>query len=111
MRSTDYGDRFRLYRIGTPKSGAGGGYGLYGLKMKADESGRYAVSGLQPRGPAERIGIRLGDFVTEVDVELTGQPAKQWVYPFGLALLGLVMFSQVMRRRRLKEAGTGEQTL
>ena len=107
VRSTNYGDRFKLYRIGTPALGAGEGYGLYGLKIKAGEGGRYAVSALQPKGLAEQAGIRLGDFVTDVDVELVGQPAKQWIYPIGLALLGLVMFSQVMRRRRMYGAEAG----
>ena len=38
--------------------------------------------------------------VTDVDVEQVGQPPKQLVYPFGLALLGVVIFSQLIRRRR-----------
>jgi TRAP transporter 4TM/12TM fusion protein len=107
VRSTDYGDRFKLYRIATPELGAGGGYGLYGLKMKADEGGRYAVSELQPKGLAQQAGVRLGDIVTDVDVELVGQPAKQWVYPFGLALLGFVLFSQLIRRRRINAVEAG----
>ena len=100
VRSTDYGDRFRLYRIGTPELGAGVGYGLYGLKMKLDEEGRYAVSELLPKGLAEQIGVRLDDFVTDVEVELVGQPARQWIYPFGLALFAAVIALQLARRRR-----------
>ncbi len=100
VRSTDYGDRFKLYRIGTPELGPGGGYGLYGLKMKADEEGRYAISELLPKGLAEQAGVRLGDFVTDVDIELVGQPARQWIYPFGLALMGVVIVLQLARRRR-----------
>jgi TRAP transporter 4TM/12TM fusion protein len=100
VRSTDYGDRFRLYRIGTPELGPGGGYGLYGLKMKADEEGRYAVTELLPKGLAEQIGVEVGDFVTDVEVELVGQPARQWIYPFGLALLGVVIVLQLAGWRR-----------
>ena len=100
VRSTDYGDRFKLYRIGTPELGPGGGYGLYGLKMKVDEGGRYAVSELLPKGLAEQAGVRLDDFVTDVEVELVGQPARQWIYPFGLALMGVVLALQLARRRR-----------
>ncbi len=86
--------------------GAGAGDGLYGLKMKADEGGSYAVSELLPKGLAEQAGIRLGDFVTDVDVELVGQPARQWIYPFGLALMGVVLALQLARRRR-EDPGAG----
>ncbi len=84
-----------------------GGYGLYGLKMKADEGGRYAVSELLPKGLAEQAGIRLDDFVTEVEVELVGQPARQWIYPIGLVLFGAVIALQMARRRREAPGAAG----
>jgi TRAP transporter 4TM/12TM fusion protein len=100
VRSTDYGDRFKLYRLGTPDMTAVGPDVLYGVTIEPTEDGRYAVAELQFNGLAEQAGLELGDYVTEVDVEQVGQPAKQLVYPFGLALLGLVIASQLVRRRR-----------
>jgi hypothetical protein len=51
-------------------------------------------------GPAAAAGMMFGDIVTEIDVELTGLPPKEFVYPFALILLGIVIFSQRMRMRR-----------
>jgi MYXO-CTERM domain-containing protein len=43
--------------------------------------------------------VKFGDIVTEVDVEQTGRPAKEWVYPIALALLGVIVLLQLRRRR------------
>jgi TRAP transporter 4TM/12TM fusion protein len=99
VRSTDYGDRFKLYRVATPDM-AGGPEDLYGITLEPFEDDRYEVVELAFRGLAEQAGLEIGDYVTEVDVEQVGQPPKQLVYPFGLALLGLVIASQLARRRR-----------
>ena len=100
VRSTDYGDRFKLYRIATPDMAAAGPQVLYGLKIERTEAGRYAVADLALNGLAEQAGLEVGDFVTDVDVEQVGLPPKQLVYPFGLALLGAVIGLQLARRRR-----------
>jgi len=102
VRSTDYGDRFKLYRLATPDMTAAGPDVLYGATIERTEDGRYAVTDLQFNGLAEQAGLEIGDYVTEVDVEQVGQPPKQLVYPFGLALLGLVIASQLVRRRRAR---------
>jgi hypothetical protein len=54
-------------------------------------------------GPADQVGIKIGDFVTEVDEEKVGQPPKELIYPVGLVLIGIVLGLQLMRRRRLRE--------
>ena len=102
VRSTDYGDRFKLYRVATPDMPAAGPGDYYGVTFKATEDGRYEVDELARQGLAEQAGLRVGDTLTEVDVEQVGQPSKMWVYPFGLALLGLVLLSQWPRWRRAK---------
>ncbi len=101
-RSTRYGDRFKLYRIATPELVGADVYELYGVKIERAEDGRHTVAELQPRGLAEQAGVQLDDFVTKVDVEQVGLPAKQLVYPFALALLGVVIGLQLMRHRREK---------
>ena len=105
VRQTDYGDRFKLFRIATPELGAAGPQGLYGVKIEPTDDGRYAVADLQFGGLAEQAGLELGDYVTEVDVEQVGQPPKQFVYPFGLVLLAIVIGLQLARQRREQAAG------
>ena len=50
------------------------------------------------------MGLRFGDYVTAVDLEEPGQPPKALVYPFALALLGLVIGMQYLRWRRRDDA-------
>ena len=102
VRTTDYGDRFKLYRLATPDMPAAGPGDYYGVTFKHTEDGRYEVDELAFKGLAEQAGIEVGDTLTEVDVEQLGQPSKMWVYPIGLALLGLVILSQWPRWRRAK---------
>ncbi len=96
-RETDYGDRFKLYRVTAP---ATPGTPPYGLELERAEDGRYAVADLAFNGLAEKAGLQFGDYVIEVDVEQLGRPARQWVYPFAFALLGIIIVLQLARRRR-----------
>ena len=102
-RSTDYGDRFKLYRVYTPELKDTGPEARYGIKLAPVDDGRYEVTDLIPMGPADQVGIKIGDFVTEVDEEKVGQPPKELIYPVGLVLIGIVLGLQLMRRRRLRE--------
>ena len=106
-RETRYGDRFKLYLIKAPETGGDtpAGAAAYGVTLEAEPDGRYSVADLAFNGLAEQIGVDFGDYVTEVDVEQLDQPAKEWVWPFAFALLGLVTFLQWTRWRRQK---TGE---
>jgi len=99
-RETDYGERLKLYRIGTPSISPDKEFGDYGLKIKRDEKGRFIVDKLQRLGLSAKIGIKEGDVVSAADVEQVGLPAKQWTYPFALLLLGLVILWQLARQRR-----------
>lgn len=100
VRSTDYGDRFKLYRVATPDMPAAAPAELYGVTLQSLDDGGFEVTDLAFNGLAEQAGLELYDRVTEVDVEQVGQPPKELVYPFGLLLLGLVLASQLVRRRR-----------
>lgn len=99
-RETDYGDRLKLYRLATPEIPPDPEFGLYGVKFEKTDDGRLEVVELLPKGLAEQVGMEFGDYIREVDVEEIGQPSKRLVYPFALALLGLVIGWQLMRRRR-----------
>jgi TRAP transporter 4TM/12TM fusion protein len=99
-RSTDYGDRFKLYRVFTPDLKDTGLEARYGIKMAPADDGRYEVTDLTPMGQADQAGIRIGDFVTEIDEEKVGQPPKELIYPVGLVLIGIVLGLQLVRRRR-----------
>ena len=100
VRSTDYGDRFKLFRLATPDMPAAGPEDIYGVVLTRLDGDSYEVSELLPRGLAEQAGLVLFDQVTAVDEEQVGQPSKYLVYPFGLLLLGVVIGSQLIRRRR-----------
>ncbi|HJO69002.1 MAG TPA: TRAP transporter permease [Rhodospirillales bacterium] len=104
VRETPYGDRFKLFLIPTPEAGTAAPKGLYGVVLGQEGDGRYAVTDLAFDGPAERAGLDFGDYVTDVDLEQPGQPPKALVYPFGLALLGLVIAMQYLRWRRRADA-------
>ncbi len=106
VRETDYGDRYKLFVIETPKPGEaaapsfGPDLGAYGVALEREGDGRYSVVDLQMNGPAEKIGLDFGDYVTAIDVEQVGLPPKELVYPFALLLLGLILGHQWMRKRR-----------
>jgi hypothetical protein len=47
-----------------------------------------------------KAGIRpYEDYVTNIDVEQLGRPAKEWIYPLALMALGLAVMTQLLRRR------------
>ena len=113
-RGTNYGDRVKLYSIGTPDLQTTDITERYGLTLAPAETerraGTYEVTELLPLSLADQIGVETGDFVTAVDVEEIGQPAKELVYPFALLLLGLITLGQLYRRRREKRAGETAST-
>ncbi|MBT7942174.1 MAG: TRAP transporter fused permease subunit [Alphaproteobacteria bacterium] len=99
-RSTDYGDRFKLYQVFTPDLKDTSPKARYGIKLEPVEDDRFEVTNLTPKGLADVAGIEIGDYVTEFDEERVGQPPKELIYPVGLALIGIVLGLQLIRRRR-----------
>ena len=71
-----------------------------------DIAGAARVVEVRDGSPSAGV-VQVGDIVTDVDVEQVGRPAKEWVYPFAFALLGLVIVLQLMRRRRNQAAAPG----
>ncbi len=103
-RETDYGERYKLFVMETPADQAATPAETFGVGLEREEDGRYAVVDLAWNGMAEQAGIDWGDYVTGVDVEQTDLPPKELIYPAGLALLGLVFLSQLVRGRRAARA-------
>ena len=99
-RETDYGERYKLFRLETPESSGASPADTFGVVLEREEDGRHAVVDLAFNGMAERAGIDWGDYVTGVDVEQVDLPPKELIYPVGVALLALVGLSQLRRRRR-----------
>jgi TRAP transporter 4TM/12TM fusion protein len=100
VRETRYGDRFRLFAIRTPELGGLQIQGPYGVTLAQANDGRWVVQAVAFNGLAKGAGMMFDDIVTAIDVELSGMPPKELVYPFALVLLGIVIFSQSVRRRR-----------
>jgi membrane-associated protease RseP (regulator of RpoE activity) len=107
-RETRYGDRYKLFSMKTADTGDAGrqGEATYGATLEREPDGRYYVANLAFKGLAEKAGLDFGDYITEVDVEQLDQPAKEWIWPFALLLLGLVLIRQWVRWRRLVTAET-----
>jgi len=99
VRETNYGERYKLYRLPTPETA--GPMGPYGVQLER-EGDRHRVADLAMLGPAEGIGMEFGDYVTSVDVEVKDRPSKYWIYPFGVAVIGLVISLQFVRWRRIR---------
>ncbi len=99
VRKTPYGDRFKLFALETPEPSRLETQGPFGLTLARNDGGSWIVDSFAFGGPAEQVGMDFGDIVTAVDVEVSGQPPKELVYPFGLALLGLILYSQWRRSR------------
>ncbi|MEE2654138.1 MAG: TRAP transporter fused permease subunit [Pseudomonadota bacterium] len=97
VRETDYGDRFKLFLL---KSSGTPGLNSYGLELGEIKNGRYPVTNVAFNSVAEKAGIRpYEDYVTDIDVEQRGRPAKEWIYLLALMVLGLAVSSQLGRRR------------
>ena len=100
VRSTDYGDRYKLFTISPPA--ADGQRSLaqrIGVEIAPAEGGGFEVADTEFNGPAEKAGLTFGDRITDIDVEQVDRPPKEIVYLLGLAALGLVLLSQYRRRR------------
>jgi len=104
VRETRYGDRFKLFALRTPEAGGLQIQGPFGVSLDQANDGRWVVQSVAFNGPAEAAGMMFGDIVTGIDLELTGLPPKELVYPFALILLGVVVFSQSKRKRRVGAA-------
>ena len=106
-RETPYGDRFKLFALTTPEPSALQIQGPFGLTLGEDDQGRWIVDSFAFGGAAEQAGVDFDDLVTAIDMEVAGLPPKELVYPFGLALLGLVFYAQWRRARheRAEEEG------
>ena len=97
-RQTNYGDRFKLYVLDTPEAPKDP-KNVYGVTIEAEGDG-FVVADTAFKGQAETRGIKFGDIVTGIDVQQLGRPAKEWVYPLALAVLGFVIMMQRGRKRR-----------
>jgi TRAP transporter 4TM/12TM fusion protein len=105
VRETNYGDRFKLFRV----TGTGApGLQSYGIELDSLKDGRYPVANVGFKSPGEKAGLRpFEDYLTAIDIKQPARPAKEWIYPLGLLALGLAIFSQIRRQRRAEEAAPG----
>jgi len=102
IRNTNYGDRYKLFRIRSPISGDARPVGkIWGIELEKEADGRYSVANLRFLGPAEKAGVAFRDYVTGIDIEQINRPPKELVYPLMLLILAFVIMGQ--RRRRKAE--------
>jgi TRAP transporter 4TM/12TM fusion protein len=108
VRETPYGDRFKLFALETPEPSPLQTQGPFGLTL-AQEEGRWIVDSFAFGGAAEQAGVDFDDVVTDIDAQVSDVPPKELVYPFGLALLGLIFWSQWRRSRRAPARGAAAE--
>jgi len=96
-RSTEYGERYKLFVI--EKNSFDENYSLedYGISL-VDEEGKTIIDTLNWKGLAKKDGMQMGDIITEFKIENLDRPNKAIVYPF--ALLFLIGFGFLNYRRK-----------
>lgn len=77
-----------------------------GLELR-EEEGKLIIDNLVFGGVAEKQKLDFDWEIASVQIENEGRPAKQWIYPFALALLALVWFVQRARARREGDPALG----
>lgn len=103
-RETEYGDRFKLFVIPVSENATEATSALSeltGLTLEREPDNRLYVSNTVFNGPAEKVGVTFGDYITDIDVEQFERPSKEWIYLFGFGLLGMVLFGQSVKSRRV----------
>ncbi len=106
VRWTEYGDRYKLFVI--PPTAATGNESLadrLGISASQDADGGLLVSNARFNSPSEQAGLKLGDYIDAVDIEEPSRPAKEWIYPLGFTVLGLVFLMQSVKLRRQRKPG------
>ena len=85
-RSTEYGDRYKLFVI--EKDSFNENYSLkdYGISL-VDQESRMTIDTIEWNGQAKKSGIEIGDVISEFKTENLDRPNKAIVYPFALILL------------------------
>ncbi len=105
-RQTEYGDRYKLFVI-APTGGTNvPGLDLskrIGLTLEQQTEGTFNVANTKFKGPAESVGVTFGDVITSIDFENKERPAKEWIYPLGLILLGLILLFQNHKGQRMRQ--------
>ena len=99
-RSTDYGNRFKLFHITTPDVTARNSEKLYGITLEKADENVFEVVDQRPNSLTKKAGLEIGDFVTTIDVEKLGLPSKRWAYLPAAILFALVVLTQLARQRR-----------
>jgi len=99
-RSTEYGDRYKLFVI--KKGSFNDNYSLkdYGISL-ADQEGKMIVDTVQWDGLAKKSGIAMGDRISEFKIENLDRPNKAIIYPFALILLFGFGFLNYKRGRNI----------
>ena len=104
IRETNYGDRFKLYRLQSPAFDDLRPLAeVWGGNLQREENGRYSISDLAFMGAAEKAGIAFGDYVTSIDIEQVDRPPKEIIYPIALLILSIVIIGQRRRQQKISE--------
>ena len=96
-RSSDYGERYKLFVIKKNSFEEKFSLEKYGLNIIKKEN-KILVDNLKWNGLAKKSGFELDDLISEIKVENLDRPNKQIIYPIALFLL--LIFGYNNKRRK-----------
>jgi len=96
-RRTEYGDRYRLFVF--EKNSFDKDYSLEEVgAMIKDIDSRITVDNLRWNGVAKKLGVEIGDVISEFKIENLDRPNKAIIYPFSLLILLLFGYLNYKRK-------------
>ncbi len=97
-RSTEYGERYKLFVIERNSFDKEYSVEEYGLNT-INENGNLVVDTLKWNGKAKKSGFETGDYISELKVENFNRPSKNTIYPIAITLL--LIFGYINSKRKI----------
>ncbi len=91
-RFTEYGERYKLFVIEKDSFQTNFKLDEFGITL-IDENNQVTVDQLNWKGKAKKLGLQMGDVISNFKIENPDRPNKSLVYPFALLLLLLFGYS------------------
>jgi len=93
-RSTDYGDRYKLFTFEIPKNTEKSLEDFIGIEVVKKSNGNYEITNTDFMGKAEKRGLKFYDKITKIDINSIERPVKEYIYVIGMFLLLIVFYTQ-----------------
>ncbi len=98
-RPTDYGPRYKLFVFPIESDRIKSVLEITQIEVTKTETDTLEITNLTFMGEGEKRGLNFYDEITKLEISSDHQPAKEFIYILGLALLLLVILIQKRRIR------------